>query len=407
METILNNLTTWGAEADRINRNFAKTQGVEVYYDLLAKAISDDDDLYGHEGHIYIKRGTGRTFLLFIYQSNKVGGESSAGGKSILKVFDYPSMILRRSINVFEAGVGSIPAAPYMLAPRVFCVGTTIRCFLGSQNGLNAIDISMVSDDPAEWTIGDSYVFSMTMLNSSGVPELLPVTPVNIQEHLEQYFGDTYAGYADSIPILRNFELPIANGGSLYTILELNGEFISHKESINWIIKSDDSGDTWDLTYPVNYTTSSRRSLLESSLVFIGNNIHIISRTSSAAIQHNISTDYGATWATAVNLLLSTIASKPSVINYYKHDDTLGIICAIQLTSEVVGTTGRTTLGIYTTTDLLTFTEIAKIVTPSFAHYPTLYYYSNRLLCVYTKGLKVYTGTTQYDRDTVVLARIV
>mgnify|MGYP002350969723 FL=1 len=52
---------------DYINKNFTEVyNGYQSFVDINAIPLSDDDDLYGHEGHIYIKRGTGRTFLLFI-----------------------------------------------------------------------------------------------------------------------------------------------------------------------------------------------------------------------------------------------------------------------------------------------------------------------------------------------------
>jgi len=392
-----------------INENFAEVyKAYNSFIDVNAMVLSDDDDIYAHEGHLQIIRGTSKTFLIFIYQSNKVGTESQAGGKSRMKIYGYPTMTLLRSIDIFEAGVGIINAAPYMLAPRVFRVGDVLRCTLGSQDGLYARDVTIVGDDPDDWTIADTYIMEMTMKDAGGNNVTVDVTPANIQAHLEYTLGDTYAGYVDCLPILRNFERPIPNGGNLYALLELNGEFINHTESPNLIIVSADNGATWTFSHLVNYSTSSRRTLLESSLVFIGNTMHIISRKSNGAIEHNISADYGATWSAASNLAFSTIATKPSAINYYKHDDTIGCVIALPLTSEADATTAakRTTVGIYTTADFVTFTEIAKIVTPSYCNYPTLYYYSNALLMVYTKGLKVHTDTTQYDRDTVVLARI-
>lgn len=392
-----------------INDNFAEVyRAYNSFIDVNAKILSDDDDIYAHEGHLQIIRGTSRTFLIFIYQSNKVGSEMSAGGISVMKIYDYPSMTWRRSIDIFAAGIGIINPAPYMLAPRVYRVGSVLRCTLGSQDGLYARDVTIVGDDPADWTIADTYIMKMTMKDSGGNNVTVDVTPANIQAHLEYTLGDTYDGYVNCLPILRNFERPIPNGGKLYALLELNGEFINHKESPNLIIVSADGGATWTFSHLVNYSILSRRTLLESSLVFVGNTIHVISRKSSGAIEHNISPDYGATWLAASNLALPTIATKPSAINYYKHDDTIGCVMAIPLISEADATTltKRTTVGIYTTTDFVTLTEIAKIITPSYCNYPTLYYYSNALLMVYTKGLKVYTDTTQYDRDTVVLARI-
>lgn len=409
METILNDSTVWGFEADRINRNFDSLKNVTYYYDLMSKVISDEDDQYAHESHFAILRGTAKTFLLYIYQSNKTGGEFDANGIARLKVYDLTTQTQLIAYDVFKNGVGIIPATGYRLAPKVQVVGTTIRCFIGTDTGLYARDYEVVGDNVGDWTVGNTYIMQMTMKNAAGESVLADVTPANVQIHLEYTLGDTYAGYNDLIPVLRNFDKPVSYGGNLYSLLELNGEFTS-TGVINTLIISADGGDTWAFTNLVRYTTAARTALLESSLVLVGTSFYVISRTSSASNTLSITANQGATWTTAT-MPVTTLATKPCAINYYKLDRTLSVYIAVNTTDEVGHISGykRTTLVIYQTDDFVTLNEIAKIVTPSSAHYPSMLHFCNSLYLSYTKGLKVDAtdgNADAGDRDTVVLVKV-
>lgn len=45
METILNNSTTWGVEADKLNTNFNEILPFrDSFYDINAFIVNDDDD---------------------------------------------------------------------------------------------------------------------------------------------------------------------------------------------------------------------------------------------------------------------------------------------------------------------------------------------------------------------------
>jgi hypothetical protein len=379
----------------------------DIILDLTAKEISESDDIYAHEGHFIVTPGTGNTFLCFVYISNKTGGEGTASGKATLRIFDFPSLVHLRTITLFDPYNDAMPDSALMLAPRVYRVGDVLHCVVGDVGGLYERNVTIVGDDANDWTVGALGIMAMTMLNSSGVNESLSVTPANIQTHLEKYFGDTYSGYVDCIPILRNFDHPVAYGGNLYSILELNGEFTNAVGNVDFIIKSTDSGATWTLTYPLNYTTSARNNYIENSLVFVGSVMHVISRV-SGAIAHLYSANLGVAW-TVGTLTIPGIATKPTAINYYKVDKTLGVMLAYNVAGEYIGSTQRTTLIIYSTDDFVTLTEVAKISVPSFVHYPTLYAFSNALYILYTKGLKMLMDTsnpTAYDRNTIVLTRV-
>ena len=172
-------------------------------YDLRNKIIDDSaiilsepDDIYAHEGYFTIYRGTTKNFLIFIYASNKVCGEGGTLDWTIrLKIYDFPQIgSVLRTIDVFEPGVGVVPSSVYCMAPKLHIIGSTLRCYLGTDAGQIAKDIAIVDDIPDNWTIGDSYIMPIIMKNSSGVNESLPATPANLQTHLEKTLGDTYAG---------------------------------------------------------------------------------------------------------------------------------------------------------------------------------------------------------------------
>ena len=73
---------------------------------------------------------------------------------------------------------------------------------------------------------------------------------------------------------------------------------------------------------------------------------------------------------------------------------------AITEVSKYTGNSGRTTLWIGTTTDFVTYTRNMEIVTPTYAHYPSMFYYDGHLYMSYTKG----DGTT--DRNKIVIVTV-
>jgi hypothetical protein len=356
--------------------------------DTSAKILTDSDDMYAHEGHYTIYRGISKTILIFIYTSNKVAGEGGSLDWTMrLKFYEFPQMgSALRVIDIFDAGVGVVPSSLYVLAPRVHIFGTTLRCFMGSDAGVIARDIAIIGDDPDDWTYGDSYILEMTMKDAGGNNVKVDCTPANIQTHLEYTLGDTYAGYNNTVLTIRNFGVVSSYGGVMYSILEATAEYNTPAYGrIAMVIESTDSGENWTITHMVNYTTSNRRTLTESSLVFVGSVMHVISRLNSGLVEHNVSTDQGATWATAVNLPLPTIETKPCAINYVNAAGATRVMLVVNETSEVAGDTTRTTMVIYDT-DFVTYNEVARIVRYAQVHYPGLYYYGRSMYLCYTGG---------------------
>ena len=246
------------------------------------------------------------------------------------------------------------------------------------------------------------------MKNAAGEDVLANVTSANVQIHLEYVLGDAYAGYQGLAPWFRNLDRIAIHGTDWYSILELSDEMGAALSNIAMLVKSTDSGASWSFISPAAYTTASRRRMLENSAVFIGDVLHIIHRMGGNDIGHVHTVDYGANWVVDSNIT-GTLASKPTAINYYKHDGTIGVLLAISLTSEVTGNTYRTTLGIYSTDNFTSLIEVAKIVSGSYDHYPSLCHYSRALYLSYTKALKsstdgVSNGT--HTRDTIVVTRV-
>lgn len=380
--------------------------------DLNAVVLSESDDLYAHESQILTHIASDKTLLLCIYASDKVTEtERTTSAKALLKIFNLQTKALLQTFELFYVGLvaGETIPSEAMTAPRMYITGDTLRCFAGYKTALYTRDIDISNPDPTTWTLGNISIMKMTMKDAGGNDVTVDVIPANIHTHLEYVLGDSYAGYDNLYTFFRNLDrIAVSGTGEWYSTIEFSDEMDAGLSNIGALVKSTNSGLSWNIVSLIGYTTSNRVKVIEPSVVFIGNNLHVICRTTNSNIFHYSSTDYGATWGSGSAIGLSTLASKPTAINYYE-GNTKYVLCAVNLTSEWSGDSWRTTLGIYTTSDFVSFTEICKIVTPSYAHYPSLCHFSRSLYCSYTKGMLLDTdGDTahQHDRNTVVLTRI-
>lgn len=402
------------AGGDIINDNF-----IEVYnqanrmLDINSFVVSDTDDLYAHESQILIHKLGNKTVLLVMYCQDKASAnERELTAKSVLRVYELTTHTLLKSLDIFYPGlVADItqPAAEPMTAPRMYITGDTLMCFVGVASGLYHRTIDMSNDDPSTWAASNLSIFQMTMKDSGGNDVKVNCSAANFQAHLEYTLGDTNAGYNNLAPFFRNLDRITVSGSNWYTTLELSDELGAALSNIGVLLKSTDSGANWSFVSLIGYTTSNRLKVLEPSLVILGTTLHVIARSNTAAISHFSSADSGATWSAKTDLVLSTIATKPTAINYYNLAGVVNAVIAVNLTSEVTGNTWRTTLGIYETSDFVSFLEIGKIVTPSYAHYPSLCHFSRSLYMSYSKGMKFNTdglGATYYERNAIVVTRI-
>lgn len=378
--------------------------------DLSSFVVNEEDDLYAHESQLVITRIQSKTLMLVIYINNKTDElEWLTSAHATLRVFELTTKKLLQTFDLFypglEAGV-TMPADEEINAPRIYVTGTTLKCFCASKTALFTRDIDISDDDPTGWTPGNISIAQMTMKDAGGNNVLADVTSVNIQIHLTYVLGDAYAGYADLMPMFRNMDVA-KSGNNWYTTLEFSGERSHKLGNITICVTSADAGVSWTFGSLIGYTTAARNSYYECSLVFIGTVLHFITRP---YLYHYTSADNGATWtiSTALSSVLSNYeASKPCAINVTENG-VAKVIIAVQLSSEITGNTTRTTLGIYSTLDMVTFTEVEKIVVNTDAHYPSLCYAGRSLYCSYTKGLKFnsVTGNDPIDRNTIVVARI-
>lgn len=398
-----------------INDNFRElyTQANRML-DLTAFAVSDTDDKYAHESQILIHQLTDKTVLLVLYCSDKVTEtERALTAHCYLKVFELTTKALLKTIDLFYPGLEADltqPADEPMTAPRMYVSGTTLRTFIGVESALYGRDIDISNTDPSTWTASNLVIEQMTMKDSGGSDVTVDVTCANIQAHLEYVLGDAYAGYQNLAPWFRNLDrIAIDGSGDWYSILELSNELGAGTSNIAVLVKSTDDGASWSFHSLVCYTALARTRILEASVVLIGTTFHVINRTSTNSINHYTSAD-GLTWTNAGALPLSTLASKPTAINYYKADgSTKSVLVAASLTSEVTGNAYRTTLGIYSTDDFISFIEVAKIISPSYAHYPSLCHFSRSLYLSYSKGMKFNTdgeAVGASNRNTIVVTRI-
>ncbi len=279
--------------------------------------------------------------------------------------------------------------------------------FCGNESKLYHRTIDITNADPSTWTASNLSIFQMTMKNSGGSSVKVDVTSANVQAHLENTLGDTYAGYQNLAPWFRNLDRIAKIGSDWYSILELSDELGAGLSNIAMLVKSTDSGANWAFVNTIAYTTSSRRRVLEASVVAIGTRLNVIHRMSTNYIGHVYSDNYGVAWTVGYDI--PAIASKPTAINYYKHDGTIAALIAFNLASEVTGNTYRTTLAVYTTTDFISLTEVAKIVSGNYAHYPSLCHFSRGLYISYSKGCKYNTdgiANTLHNRNTVVVSKL-
>lgn len=396
-----------------LNYNFSElyTQANRML-DLTAFTVSDTDDKYAHESQILIHQLGDKTVLLVMYTSDKVSEtERELTAHALLKVYELTTKTHLKTLDMFapgmEAGV-TMEADETITAPRMYITGDTLMCFCGNESTLYHRTVDMTGDDPSEWTASNISIFQMTMKNSEGADVKVNVTSANVQAHLEYTLGDAYAGYQGLAPWFRNLDRIAIHGTDWYSILELSDEMGAGLSNIAMLVKSTDSGANWSFISPASYTTSSRRRMIENSAVFLGDTLHIIHRMGSNDIGHVHTVDYGTNWVADANIT-GTLASKPTAINYYKHDGTVGVLLAYNLTSEITGNTYRTTLGIYSTNNFTSLIEVAKIISGSYDHYPSLCHYARSLYISYTKAMKSPTdgdSNTTHTRDTIVVARI-
>jgi len=401
---------------DFLNRmSYDVYRDISRFYDLNAFTVSDYDDLYAHESQILCKRLTDRTVMFVLYTSDKVTkAERALTAHCILKVFELTTMSLLKTIDLFYCGLVAgltQPADEPQTAPRMYISGTTLRCFVGVESALYNRDIDISNTDPSTWTAGNLTIEQMTMKDAGGNDVTVNVTPANIQAHLEYTLGEINVLYNNLAPWFRNLDrITVDASGNWYSILELSNELGAGTTNMAMLVRSTDDGVSWTFHSLVGYTTTTRTRILEASVVLIGTTFHVINRTSGSVINRYSSDDDGATWINNGPLPLSALATKPTAINYYKSDGvTKDIMLAINRTSEIAGAPHRTTLGIYTTSDFIIFTEVAKIASENFAHYPSLCHFDRALYLSYTKGLKYMTeGSNAYsnDRDTIVVTRI-
>lgn len=399
-----------------LNDNFTELYNhANRMYDINAFVVSDTDDLCAHESQILCHRLTDKTVLLVLYCSDKVTEtERALTAHCTLKIFELTTKTLLKTIDLFYPGLVAgltQPADEPQTAPRMYVSGTTLRCFIGVETALYNRDIDISNTDPSTWTAGNLVIEQMTMKDAGGSDVTVNVTPANIQAHLEYILGETNVLYNDLAPWFRNLDrITVDANGDWYSILELSNELGAGTTNMAMLVKSIDDGASWTFHSLVGYTTTARTRILEASVVLIGTTFHVINRTGGNTINHYYSINDGATWVNAGAIGLSTLGSKPTAINYYKADgSTKSVMVAVSLTSEVTGNTYRTTLGIYTTDDFVSFIEVAKIVTPSYAHYPSLCHFSRSLYLSYSKGMKFNTdgdAVTTSNRNTIVVTRI-
>jgi len=375
--------------------------------DLNSFIIGDDDDMYAHESQIIITTINNRQLLFLLYISDKVTStEAQLTSRAILKVYNLLTKEHLKTFSLFYAGLNAgitMDSDKIINVPRMYITGTTLKLFCPNNNNLFTRNIEITDIDPNNWTPSNISVAQMTMKNSSGNNVLVDVTSANVQTHLNYIFGDTYAGYANLMPMFRNIDQIAKSGVNWYGTLELSSEYSHNMARPTLVVISTDSGGTWALGSAIGYTTLGRVELIETALFFLGTNLHAVTRNNL----HYKSTDNGATWIlqTPVSSManFTVYQAKPSAINCSPIGYGETIFLAIQQASEITGNVYRTTLGIYKTSDMLTFTEVTKFVTQSYAHYPCLHYFNNSLYVSYTKGLKTPTN----DRDTINITKLI
>lgn len=370
--------------------------------DKLAFIVSDIDCLYAHESQILITTIENKALLLVVYSGDKSSAnESQLTSHHYLKVFELITKKHLQTFDLFYAGLVAgvtIPADVTTTSIRMYVTGTTLILYAGNDNTLYKRTIDITSSDPTGWTPSNISIAQMTMKDANGDDVLADVTSANIQTHLNYVLGDAYAGYADLMPLFRNNDFPVKNGNTWYATLECNSDRAHRLASPTLCVKSTDAGVSWTFSGLIGYSASSRNRMVETGMAWVGSTIHIYDRFD----KHYTSTD-GITWQLAAALTINSVSAscRPSMINYTTYNDTQRVVVAITTPSEIANNSQRTTLTLYTTSDMVTFAELTKIVTYSYAHYPALCWFGNSLYITYTKAL---TGTG--DRDAIALVKI-
>ena len=374
-----------------------------MVYEPTYNLLSETDDLYAHESQILIKQIGGVDYLFLLYMSNKyAASEWQTVARARLRVFNLATKAHIRTWDLFYAGLVAgiqIPPDPGINVPRMYFYGdNTIRAFCSNETTLFTRDVNITDPDPANWTAGNISIAQMTMQKGDGDDELLNVTATTIQTHLEQVLGETNALYNGLMPLFRNMDIA-KSGDNWYAVMEFSGERASVASNIVVTLISADAGNTWSFGNLVTYTVLSRTRIIEASVFFIDTVLHLISRATTNIVQHISSEDNGGTWTQQDNITLTgVLQSKPCAVNY--NDGTVKNQMAITEVSKYTGNSGRTTLWIGTTTDFVTYTRNMEIVTPTYAHYPSMFYYDGHLYMSYTKG----DGTT--DRNKIVIVTV-
>jgi len=370
-----------------------------------AVLVSDVDDMYAHESQSLIKSIGGIDYLFMLYLSNKVEHpEWSLSARCRLKVFNLATMALVKTIDVMYPGLNAgilMPANSPTVVHRGYFLGNYLRCHCNNYTAVYQRDLDITSSDPDDWSMGNVSITQMTMKDAGGNDVLADLTSANLHIHLDFVLGDAHTSYDKVIPMFRNMDIA-KSGNNWYATLQTSRERDTGAPVPTILLRSTDAGSTWSLGSLIAYTPASRVIAAEPSIAFIGTDLHIIARTGTTAIFHFKSVDDGATWTQEANIPLPSIASKPCMINTTSNSS---VVMAVQLESQVaVGTyLDRTTLGLYTTTDMAVLNKISKTISATYIHYPSLCYYNSHLYISYTKGL---TYPAPPDRDAIYFVRV-
>ncbi len=389
--------------ADAWTTFFYSISANESNYNIL----SDIDDLYAHESQILIKEIGGINYLFLLYVSNKTENiEWRTTARCRLKIFNLLTLANIRTIDLFYPGLNQgilLPSSKPIIAPRAyFYTDGILRCFAQNTDTLYTRDVNISDVSPENWTAGNIFISQMTMKDASGSNVLANVSSANIQAHLEYTLGESNSLYNGLMPLFRNMDI-VKRGDNWFATMEFSGERISVNSNICILLTSTDAGNTWSFGSLVLYTTASRNRIIEPSIFEIGTDLHIIGRSTSDLIWHIKSEDSGATWVQQSNIILDGISpSKPSAVNY--NEGSTKNFLAITEGNKLIGASGRTTLWLGNMAADGSLIEKTEILTSSFAHYPSLCYYSSKMYISYTKALK---GTSAAgDRDSIVISEI-
>lgn len=370
-----------------------------IDYDTLSTTVSDEDDLYAHESQILIKRVGGVDYLFMLYMSNKLSPlEWQTTAHALLKIFNLSTLTHIRTIDLFYPGLTAgvtMPADKEINVPRMYLYGdNSLRCFCPNTDTLYTRDVNISDINPANWTAGNISIAQMTMKDADGDDVLADVTSANINIHLDYIFGDDAANYHDLMPLFRNLD-PAKSGNNWYSTLELSSERSHSLARPTLCVYSTDAGGSWTFGNPVGYTIIARTQVVEAAMVFIGTDLHIVSR--GAPYLHYKSADNGVTWIAQDNLPFYSPNTKPCGINYT--NGALKNVFALNTWSEITGDDGRTTALVFSTEDFIHYVTIGKIITATYCHYFSLCHYGGH---IYLTG----TGGTSGDRNMIRFVRV-